>query len=149
VSLVEAELAAQQNEAELSAALVAAVAILVRLYAESDEWEGTVRLLEPRLTAAEGDPERVAILTETAGLLEKRRGDVDGAFEAIWRAFLILPGADLAASAIRLARASLSAAVAESRAADRFGVIAAALDEGLAERALVTPEVARDLFWNV
>src|SRR5262249_39648911 len=91
---------------------------------------------------------KVAILTETAGLLESRRGEAAGAFDAIWRAFLLVPDAELGKRAIRLAGESLDARERDA-GSDRFGVIAAAPDLGLAARANIEKELAGDLFVGV
>ncbi len=52
-------------------------------------------LLEPRLAWPTGAP-RVAILDGAAELLERRKIDAAGAFDAIWRAFSLAPGEGLA-----------------------------------------------------
>lgn len=122
---------------EATATLRAAVSLLVRLYAASENGEGTIALLEPRLSAARDDDERVAILEETAALLE-RGGAVGSAFDALFRAFGLRPWAALAAEVLRLVGP-----------ADRFPVLEAALAAGLAERPDVPAEVARDLYWSV
>ncbi|MEO7332153.1 MAG: tetratricopeptide repeat protein, partial [Minicystis sp.] len=122
---------------ERRAALASAVAVLGRIYAAADDWESQVGLLGPRLAAAEDDAVKIAILTETAGLLEQRRNDAAGAFDAIWRAFTLSPIAALGAEAIRLADGS-----------DRWTVIATALAAGFDTRAEVSAEVARALWWN-
>ena len=80
-----------------------AVTLLGRIYGDADDWESMVALLGPRLAAATDDQAKIEILTDTAGLLERRRGDAAGAFDAIWRAFSIVPSAALGADAVRLA----------------------------------------------
>jgi tetratricopeptide (TPR) repeat protein len=123
---------------EVQALLGPATALLGRIYAASDDWAGTIALLEPRLLAASSDEARVAILVETAELLERRFGDASAAFDAIFRALSITPTEALAASAIRLADA-----------AERTDVLAAALRQGFDARPDVTPIVARALLWHV
>ncbi len=59
---------------EVPKLLGSTTALLGRIYAASDDWAGTIALLEPRLAAASTDAARVEILVETAGLLERRRG---------------------------------------------------------------------------
>jgi tetratricopeptide (TPR) repeat protein len=79
------------SDDERRVALASAVAVLGRLYGAADDWSGLVALLGPRLAAAPDDGAKIAILTETAGLLEHRRADPAGAFDAIWRAFSLAP----------------------------------------------------------
>jgi tetratricopeptide (TPR) repeat protein len=123
---------------EVPALLGPATALLGRIYAAADDWAGTIALLEPRLVAAAGDEARVAILVETAGLLERRGNDASAAFDAVFRALSITPTEALADGAIRLADA-----------ADRTDVLAAALSQGFDARPDVTPLVARALLWHV
>jgi golgin subfamily B member 1 len=130
-------ISASPEAPESLAALRVAVALLVRLYAASENGEATIALLEPRLFAARDDDERVVTLEETAALLE-RGADASAAFDALFRAFKLKPRVALAAEALRLVGA-----------ADRFPVLVAALAEGLAERPDVPVEVARDLYWSV
>ncbi len=122
---------------ERRAALASAVGVLGRIYGAADDWQSQVALLGPRLAAALDDGAKIAILTETAGLLEHRREDPAGAFDAIWRAFSLSPTAALGAEAIRLADAS-----------DRWTVIATALAAGFDTRPEVSAEVARALWWS-
>ena len=119
-------------------ALAASVASLSRVYAAADDFQGVIALLEPRLAAAGSDAERVAILGETATLLELRRGDPGAAFAAVFRAFTLAPGEAPAAELLRLADA-----------VERWGDVAAALAGGLGARADVPREVARALYWRV
>jgi tetratricopeptide (TPR) repeat protein len=123
---------------EVPALLGSATTLLGRIYAAADDWSGTITLLEPRLLAATGDVARVAILVETAGLLERRGNDASAAFDAVFRALSLTPTELLAESAIRLADA-----------ADRTDVLAAALSQGFDARPDVTPLVARALLWHV
>jgi tetratricopeptide (TPR) repeat protein len=125
------------TDEERRAALASAVAVLGRLYGAADDWQSLVSLLGPRLAAAADDAAKIAILTETAGLLEHRRNDAAGAFDAVWRAFSLSPTAALGAEAIRLADGS-----------DRWTVIATALAAGFDTRPEVTAEVARALWWK-
>lgn len=118
--------------------LVAAVDALTEAYEAIGAWKRTVALLEARLAAALNDGRRVAILEETARLLEAEALDLSAAFDAIWRAFLLIPSASLAAEALRLARA-----------AGRFQEVADALGAALDQRADVPAPVLRDLWWNV
>ena len=123
---------------EVPALLGAATTLLGRIYAAADDWSGTITLLEPRLLAAAGDGARVAILVETAGLLERRCNDASAAFDAVFRALSLTPTEPLVDSAIRLADA-----------ADRTDVLAAALSQGFDARPDVTPLVACALLWHV
>jgi golgin subfamily B member 1 len=123
---------------EVPKLLASSTALLGRIYAASDDWAGTIALLESRLAAATTDAARVEILVETAGLLELRRGDASAAFDAVFRALSLAPTEALAEDAIRLAAA-----------ADRTEVLAAALAQGFDARADVTPRVARALLWHV
>ena len=125
-------------ESEIPALLGAATALLGRMYAASDDWAGTIALLEPRVVAAADDSARAAILVETAGLLERRGRDASATFDAIFRALSLAPTKALADEAIRLADA-----------ADRTDVLASALGKGFASRPDVTPLVARALLWHV
>lgn len=118
--------------------LVAAVDALTEAYEAAGAWKRTVALLEARLAAALDDARRVAILEETARLLETEALDLSAAFDAIWRAFLLIPSASLAAEALRLARA-----------AGRFQEVADALAAALEQRGDVPAPVLRDLWWNV
>ncbi len=115
--------------------LGAVVASLSRLYAAADDHVAAVALLEPRLAAAASDAERVAVLTETAALHERRAGDPGGAFAAIFRAFSLAPSEVLAARLLRLADL-----------AGRWERLASALTEGLADREDVPRPVQRELF---
>ena len=117
--------------------LAAAVTSLSRLYGAADDHAAAIALLEPRLLATTSDAERVAILTETAALCERRAGDPGGAFDAIFRAFKLAPSEPLAVRLTRLADL-----------ADRWGAVAAALD-GLAARPDVPPTVLRELLHRV
>ena len=117
--------------------LAAAVASLSRLYGAADDHAAAVALLEPRLAAAASDAERVAVLTETAALCERRAGDPGGAFDAIFRAFTLAPSEALAVRLTRLADL-----------AERWGTVASALD-GLEARPEVPPPVLRELFHRV
>ena len=123
---------------EVPKLLGSTTALLGRIYAASDDWAGTIALLEPRLAAASNDAARVEILVETAGLLERRRGDASAAFDAVFRALSLAPTEALAADAIRLAAV-----------ADRTEVLAAALAQGFDARPDVSPRVARALLWHV
>ena len=123
---------------EVTPLLGSTTALLGRIYAASDDWAGTIALLEPRLAAASDDAARVQILVETAGLLEPRRGDASAAFDAVFRALALAPTEALAADAIRLAAV-----------ADRTEVLAAALAQGFDARPDVSPRVARALLWHV
>jgi Tfp pilus assembly protein PilF len=123
---------------EAPALIGAATALLGRIYAASDAWEGTIALLEPRLVAAVDDGARAAILVETAALLEVRGEDVAAAFDVIFRALSLTPTQALAVDAIRLADL-----------AGRTDVLAAALAGGFDARADVSPRVARALLWHV
>jgi tetratricopeptide (TPR) repeat protein len=118
--------------------LIAAVDALTEAYEAIGAWQRTVALLEARLAAALDDARRVAILEETARLLETAALDLSAAFDAIWRAFLLIPSAVLAAEALRLARA-----------AGRFQEVADALAASLEQRGDVPAPVLRDLWWNV
>ena len=118
--------------------LVAAVDALTEAYERAGAWKRTVALLEARLAAALDDARRVAILEETARLLEAEALDLSAAFDAIWRAFLLIPSASLATEALRLARA-----------AGRFQEVADALAASLEQRGDVPAPVLRDLWWNV
>jgi tetratricopeptide (TPR) repeat protein len=118
--------------------LIAVLASLSRIDAAEDAFARTIALLEPRLAVAATDAERVAVLSETAGLLERRAGDPAGAFDALFRAFAIAPGDALAADLTRLADA-----------ADRWRTIAEALGRDLGARADVPVAVARELWWRV
>jgi tetratricopeptide (TPR) repeat protein len=118
--------------------LAAAVSSLLRVYGAADDFASAVELLEPRLAAAGSDAERVAILTETATLLERRIGDAGRACDAVLRAFTVAPSEALAARLARLADA-----------ADRWEGIAAALAGGLADREDVPRAALRDLFHRV
>ncbi len=120
------------------ALLGSATTLLGRIYTAADDWAGTIALLEPRLVAAADDGARAAILVETAGLLERRRGDASAAFDATFRALSLAPTDGLADSAIRLADT-----------ADRTDVLAAALGAGFDARPDVSPLVARALLWHV
>src|SRR5262249_34929455 len=71
-------------------------------------------------------------------LLDRRAGDASGAFAAVFRAFSLAPSEALATKLVRLADAS-----------DRWNDVAAALAEGIATRADVPREVARELWWRV
>jgi tetratricopeptide (TPR) repeat protein len=114
--------------------LGAAVGSLSRLYGAADDHAAAVALLEPRLAAAASDAERVAVLTETAALYERRAGDPGGAFDAIFRAFTLSPSEALAVRLTRLADL-----------AERWSAIAGALP-GWSE---VPPLVLRELFHRV
>ncbi len=120
------------------ATLAAVVASLSRLYGAGDDHAAAVALLEPRLAVAASDAERVAVLTETATLLDRRAGDAGGAFDAILRAFSLTPTPALAVRLMRLADA-----------ADRWSAVAATLAGNLAARADVPRPVLRDLFHRV
>jgi tetratricopeptide (TPR) repeat protein len=117
--------------------LSAAVGVLQRAYAESDDWQRMTELLEPRLIAAENDAVRTEILGQTAVLIEQRKGDASAAFDAVWRAFALIPNAAIAAEVLRLAGL-----------ADRWGHIAEAFS-AIEARGEVPSAVARDLWWNV
>ena len=119
-------------------ALVSAVGALSRVYAAADDFRSMIAMLEPRLAAAATGPERIAILNETATLLERRAGEPSLAFDAIFRAFTLVPSDALAAKLLRLADA-----------VDRWGDLAEALAQGLGARADVPRPVARELFWRV
>jgi golgin subfamily B member 1 len=123
---------------EARAALLTVVSLLLQIYAVEGSFESTIDLLEPRLAAADLDATKVAILTETAGLLAQHRGDDAAAFDALWRAFLLAPSAELAEGAIRLAGVT-----------DRWMVIASMLSTGLAARPDLPAAVTRHLLWNV
>ncbi|WP_437764969.1 tetratricopeptide repeat protein [Sorangium sp. So ce281] len=88
--------------AEHRGALVAAVGALLEICADADDWRGQIALLEPRLAAAGTDAERVAILKASAALLEERGDDREGAFELVFRAFLLSPGAEPPEGLLRL-----------------------------------------------
>lgn len=118
--------------------LVSAVGALSRVYAAADDFTSMIAMLEPRLAAAATEPERVAVLNETATLLERRADDPSRAFDAILRAFTLAPSDALGAKLLRLAEA-----------VDRCGDVAEALAQGLGARADVPRPVARELFWRV
>ncbi|MCC6553830.1 MAG: hypothetical protein IT372_12520, partial [Polyangiaceae bacterium] len=122
---------------EHRAALVAATGALLEIAGSSDDWRARVALLEPRLATAESDEGRVEILREAAALLEQRGGDVGGAFDLIWRAFLISPGPDRPADLVRLADDAV-----------RWGTIAGALPD-LERRDDVPAPTLRDLWRRV
>ncbi|WP_437672028.1 hypothetical protein [Sorangium sp. So ce131] len=88
---------------EQRGALSATVSALLEICAAADDWSGQVGLLEPRLAAAEADAERVAILKASAALLEERGGDRAGAFDLVFRAFLLSPGTEPPEGLLRLA----------------------------------------------
>lgn len=116
----------------------AAVASLCRVYAAADDPAAMIALLEPRMAAARSDADRVAILRETATLLERRVGDPSGAFTVALRAFELAPSDALAAKLLRLAES-----------AERFADLADALAGELASRADVPREVRAELWWRV
>ncbi len=118
--------------------LAQAVDALTEAYRSRNDWKRLVALLEVRLIAAENDTARVEILRESARLLELEGLDLSGAFDAIWRAFLLIPSAELASEALRLARA-----------AGRFQEVADALTTSLDGRADVPVPVLCELWWNV
>jgi tetratricopeptide (TPR) repeat protein len=122
---------------ETRGALASAVASLSRVYGAADDYTAMIALLEPRLAVA-ADEDRVAILNETATLLERRAGDAAGAFAAIFRAFRLAPSEALGTKLVRLAEA-----------ADRWSDVAEALGAGLAARAGVPRPIARELWWRV
>ncbi|WP_438038849.1 tetratricopeptide repeat protein [Sorangium sp. So ce128] len=119
--------------AEHRGALVAAVGALLEICADADDWRGQIALLEPRLTAAGTDAERVAILKASAALLEERGDDREGAFELAFRAFLLSPGAEPPEGLLRL-----------TDLAGRWHTIADALPE-LERRGDVPAATLRDL----
>ncbi|MEP7123997.1 MAG: tetratricopeptide repeat protein, partial [Byssovorax sp.] len=123
---------------EVPALLGSATTLLGRIYAAADDWAGTIGLLAQRVVAAASDDARVAILVETAALLERRGDNASAAFDAVFRAMTLTPTEALAESAIRLADA-----------ADRTDVLARALSHGFDARPDVTPLVARALLWHV
>jgi tetratricopeptide (TPR) repeat protein len=68
-----------------------AVASLAEAYKQTDEWQHTVALLEPRLAAATSSSRRAEILTETAQLFEHQGKDPEQALECYRRAFALSP----------------------------------------------------------
>jgi lipopolysaccharide biosynthesis regulator YciM len=118
--------------------LVGAVASLSRGHAAADDFGAMIALLEPRLAAAPAEADRVAILAETATLLERRAGDPGGAFTVLFRAFTLAPSEALATRLVRLADA-----------ADRWADVALALQARLLDQPGVPPAVARELWWRV
>ncbi|AUX46360.1 hypothetical protein SOCE26_078660 [Sorangium cellulosum] len=118
-------------------ALSATVNALLEICAAADDWSGQVALLEPRLAAAEADAERVAILKASAALLEERGGDRAGAFDLVFRAFLLSPGTEPPEGLLRLADA-----------AGRWHTLAEALP-ALERRGDVPAATLRDLTFRV
>lgn len=117
--------------------LASVVTSLSRIYAAEGAYEGTIGLLEARLSAAKRDSERVAILIETANLCEVRAGDMGAAFEALFRAFRIEPSDAITPDLMRLAEA-----------ADRWEVLVEALPAELDTRPDLPASVARELWWK-
>lgn len=127
-----------REAAEARPLLAQAVNALTEAYRSRSDWKRLVALLEVRLIAAESDAARVDILQETARMLELEGLDLSGAFDATWRAFMLIPSALLSAEALRLARA-----------AGRFQEVADALTSSLDGRADVPVPVLCELWWNV
>ncbi|AKT42745.1 tetratricopeptide repeat protein [Chondromyces crocatus] len=117
--------------------LVATTEALLDIAHAEDDWRARVSLLEPRLAAAPSDERRVAVLRESAAFLEGRGSDVAGAFDLIWRAFLLDPAHESPSELIRLADA-----------AGRWSTIAETLS-ALEERADVPAPTLRDLWHRV
>lgn len=67
---------------------------LAKAYAATDDWEATLKLLEPRLAVSTKTDSRVMILREAAFLQEKRAKDPPAAMCLLGRAFCLVP-ADL------------------------------------------------------
>src|SRR6185436_18782854 len=65
--------------------------VLLEAYRATDEWKAELELTEHRLSTAQNDPAKVAVLMETARLVEGRGTDIEGAFGYVRRAFLITP----------------------------------------------------------
>ena len=85
----------------------AALVVLLHALRVRDDWRGILELTSHRLSAAQSDPERLAVLSEAAELSEKRAGDPGLAFEAIRRGFVLVPSDERAQSeAGRLADAA-------------------------------------------
>jgi tetratricopeptide (TPR) repeat protein len=68
------------------------VPILYRVYLADDNWRKVVELGEARTRLAPSPAEKVAVLRETAKLLEERGGDVASAFDTLAHAVSIAPG---------------------------------------------------------
>ncbi|EYF00893.1 tetratricopeptide repeat protein [Chondromyces apiculatus] len=117
--------------------LLAATAALLDIASAEDDWRARVALLEPRLAGATSDTDRVAILHESASLLEGRATDVNGAFDLVWRAFLLAPGHEPPANLLRL-----------SEAAGRWATLADALPS-LEARGDTPAPTLRDLWHRV
>jgi tetratricopeptide (TPR) repeat protein len=76
------------HEAEHKARVVD---ILRPIYERADDWRHLVAVNDERLALATDDPERIAILRESATLWEERGGDKRRAFDAIRRAWILDP----------------------------------------------------------
>lgn len=115
--------------------LAGAVDALVGVLRATDSWQGTLRLLEPRVLVAADDAARVALLLEAADLFERRAADPARAFEPVWRAFRLAPSSPAAAELLRLAPA-----------AGRLGDVADGLVQAIEGREGPPAPIARDLF---
>ena len=130
--------ATDPSDATSKATLRATVGSLVKAYRAADDFEGQIRLLEPRLATTEGEVDRIALLLETAVTAERRANDPARAFDLTLRAFRLSPSEELASEVTRLAELG-----------SRWSHVAAALEADLDARADLPPTVARDLWWLV
>jgi tetratricopeptide (TPR) repeat protein len=83
-----AGLSALLPRAELRAA---AVDVLLDAYRACDEWQPILDVTEHRLSVALDDDEKVGVLLEAARISEERAADLEAAFAATRRAFLVSP----------------------------------------------------------
>jgi tetratricopeptide (TPR) repeat protein len=69
----------------------AALSVLLKTLRMRDDWRAVLKLTPQRLLAARSDAERVEILHDAAEISEKRAGDASLSFEAMRRAFALVP----------------------------------------------------------
>ncbi|HEX4340167.1 MAG TPA: tetratricopeptide repeat protein [Polyangiaceae bacterium] len=94
-----------------------AVETLAKAYADADEWQGTLGLVERRVQRAKDDSFRRDVLLEAAGILEHRGGDRVAALSYVRAAFALTREASIEQELIRLAEETDSwAACAEGYA---------------------------------
>lgn len=120
----------------------AAVVALAAAYERTDDWQGKLEILKPRIEAATTDAERASILSEAATLFDERADQPDAALAAARRA-LALPQVDAALAADLRDR---EAYLLERRLDDAAGALAAfrALLAADPDRLSVAAAVARN-----
>lgn len=108
---------------------------LARIYETTDEWQGLVELVEPRIVDA-APAAAVRILREAATILEARGADAASALTMVARALPLAPhDTGLEAELVRLAEATGAPAVAVQSLEEAAGAAATAADAGPARAA--------------